>query len=55
LPPDAKSRLIGKDLDTEKDQGQEKRVTEDGWMASPTHSIDMSLSKLQEIVQDGEA
>ena len=33
-PPDAKSRLIGKDPDAGKDCGQEKRVTEDemvGW------------------------
>ena len=33
-PPDAKSWLIGKDLDAGKDWGQEKRVTEDemvGW------------------------
>ena len=28
-PPDAKSRLIGKDPDAGKDWGQEKRVTED--------------------------
>ena len=33
-PPDAKSRLIGKDSDAEKDRRQEKGVTEDemvGW------------------------
>ena len=37
-PPDAKSRLIGKDPDAGKDRGQEeKEVTWwDGWMASPT-------------------
>ena len=37
-PPDAKSRLIGKDSDAGKDRGQEeKEVTWwDGWMASPT-------------------
>ena len=35
-PPDAKSQLIGKDPDAGKDWRQEKRVTEDGWMASFT-------------------
>ena len=39
-PPDAKSRLIGKDPDAGKDRGQEeKRMSDrgwDGWMASPT-------------------
>ena len=28
-PPDAKSQSVGKDPDAGKDQGQEKRVTED--------------------------
>ena len=34
-PPVAKSQLIGKDPDAEKDRGQQKRVTEDemvGWL-----------------------
>ena len=38
-PPDAKSRLIGKDPDAGKDSGQEQKgPTEDenGWMASAT-------------------
>ena len=35
-PPDMKSWLIGKDPDARKDWRQEKRVTEDGWMASFT-------------------
>ena len=37
-PPDAKSWLIGKDLDAAKDWGQEKKETTgwDGWLASPT-------------------
>ena len=37
-PPDAKSRLIGKDPDAGKDCGQEKRATEDemvGWHHQP--------------------
>ena len=50
--PDAKRRLIGKDLDAGKGWSQEeKRATEDGWMAS----MDMSLSRPQEIVKDREA
>ena len=50
-PPDAKSRLTGKDPDAGKDWGQEeKEMTEDeiGIM----DSMDMSLSKLWEIVKD---
>ena len=45
--------LIGKDLDAGKDWGQEEKQGDrgwDGWMAS--HSVDMNLSKLQEIVED---
>ena len=53
-PPDAKSWLIWKDLDTGKDWGQEKKgTTEDemvGWYHWP-----LSLSKLQALVMDGKA
>ena len=54
-PPVVKNWLIGKDPDAGKNWGQEeKRVTEwDGWMASLT--MDMILTKLQEIVKDREA
>ena len=51
-PPDVKSRLTGKDPDAGKDWGQgENGTTED----DITYSMDMSLSKLQEIVKDREA
>ena len=47
-PPDVKRQLIWKDPDVGKDWGQEEKwVTED--------EMDMSLSKLQEIVKDREA
>ena len=53
-PPDAKSRLTGKNPDAGKDRRQkEKGITEMvGWHHG---SIDMSLSKLQEMVKDREA
>ena len=36
-PPDTKSWLMGKDPNAEQDWGQEEKgMTEDGWMASPT-------------------
>ena len=54
--PDVKNWLIGKDPDAGKDWRQEEKwMTEDevvGWHQS---SMDMSLSKLQELVMDREA
>ena len=53
-PPDANNRLIGKDPDAGKDWGQEKGTTENE-MVGITDSMDLSLSKLQEMVKDREA
>ena len=55
-PPVAKNWLVGKDLDAGKDWRQEEKgMTEDkivGWI---TDLMDMSLSKLRELVMDREA
>ena len=50
--PNAKSQLVGKDPDAEKDWRQEEKgMTED----EITDLLNMSLSKLQELVMDREA
>ena len=55
-PADAKSWFIGKDPDARKyGEQEEKGTTEDVWLYGIINSIDMNLSKLQEIVKDREA
>ena len=52
-PRDAKSHLIGKDLDAGKDWGQEEKgMPEDEMVGCIINSMNMSLSKLWEIVKD---
>ena len=53
---DAKSRLIGKDPDAGKDWGQEENGRQKmRWLDGIIDSVDMSLSKLREIVKNREA
>ena len=54
-PPDAKSRLTGKDPDAGETEGRRRRQQRRRWLESIPNSVDMNWSKLWKMRRDREA